>query len=153
MLLAVCINLILYHLYQHHNIPGIMVLIFLGDRLQNGSPYAIRLLSVCLSCLSVTLVYCGQTVGWIKMKPGTQVGLGPGHIVLDGDPATLPKKGAEPQIFGPCLLWPNGWMDQDGTWHGGRPWPSPHCARWGRSIPSPKRDRALPQFSAHLYCS
>jgi len=133
MLLAVCINLILYHLYQHHNIPGIMVLIFLGDRLQNGSPYAIRLLSVCLSCLSVTLVYCGQTVGWIKMKPGTQVGLGPGHIVLDGDPATLPKKGAEPQIFGPCLLWPNGWMDQDGTWHGGGPRSKPHGARWGPS--------------------
>ena len=39
---------------------------------------------VCLSCLSVTLVYCGQTVGWIKMKLGTVVGLGPGHIVLDG---------------------------------------------------------------------
>ena len=32
---------------------------------------------VCLSVLSVTLVYCGQTVGWIKMKLGMQVGLGP----------------------------------------------------------------------------
>jgi len=21
-----------------------------------------------------------------------------------------------PAIFGPCLLWPNGWMDQDATW-------------------------------------
>ena len=40
---------------------------------------------VCLSCLSVTLVYCGQTVEWIKMKLGVQVGFGPGHIVLDGD--------------------------------------------------------------------
>ena len=38
-----------------------------------------------LSCLSVTLVYCGQTVGWIKMKLGMQVGLVSGHIVLDGD--------------------------------------------------------------------
>ena len=27
---------------------------------------------VCLSVLSVTLVYCGQTVGWIKMKLGMQ---------------------------------------------------------------------------------
>ena len=36
-----------------------------------------------LSCLSVTFVHCGQTVGWIKMKLGMQVGLGPGHIVLD----------------------------------------------------------------------
>jgi len=26
----------------------------------------------CLSVLSVTLVHCGQTVGWIKMKLGTQ---------------------------------------------------------------------------------
>jgi len=40
-----------------------------------------------LSCLSAMLVYCGQTVGWSKMKLGMQVGLGPGHIVLDGDPA------------------------------------------------------------------
>jgi len=27
------------------------------------------------------------------MKLGTQVGLGPGHIVLDGDPAALPQRG------------------------------------------------------------
>jgi len=32
-------------------------------------------------------VYCGQTVGWINMPLGKEVGLGPGHIVLDGDPA------------------------------------------------------------------
>jgi len=44
-----------------------------GDRLYNGSSYAIGPLSV----LSVwTLVYCGQTVGWIKMKLGMEVGLG-----------------------------------------------------------------------------
>jgi len=42
---------------------------------------------VCLSCLSVTLVYCGQTVGRIKMPLGVEVGLVPGDIVLDGDPA------------------------------------------------------------------
>ena len=45
----------------------------------------------------------------------------------------LPKKEAEPTIFGPCLLWPNCWMHQDGTWHGGRPWFSPHCARHSSS--------------------
>jgi len=50
----------------------------------------------CLSvCLSVTLVYCSQTVGRIKMKLGLQVGLGPGDFVLDGDPAP-PKNGAQP---------------------------------------------------------
>jgi len=39
--------------------------------------------------LSATLEYCGQTVGCIKMKLGMQVGLSPGHIVLDGNPAPL----------------------------------------------------------------
>ena len=41
-----------------------------------------------MSVLSVTLEYCGQTAGWIKMKLAMQVGLGPGRIVLDGDPAS-----------------------------------------------------------------
>jgi len=72
--------------------------------------------TIVLYVLSVTLVYCGQTVGWIKMKLGTQVGLGPGHIELDGDPAPPPPKGHSPSIFGPHLLWPNGWMDQGTTW-------------------------------------
>jgi len=67
-------------------------------------------------------VYCGQTAGWIKMTLGMKVGLGPGHIVLHGDPAPLPKiKKGRPPIFGQFLLWPNGWMDQDATWHGGKP--------------------------------
>ena len=51
---------------------------------------SVRCLSVCpvLSvCLSVTLVYSGQTVGWIKTKLGMEIGLVPGHILLDGDPA------------------------------------------------------------------
>jgi len=64
----------------------------------------------CLSVLSATLVYCGQMVGRIKMKLGVQVGLGPGHIVLDGDPASPPPKGTQSPIFGPYLLWPNGSM-------------------------------------------
>jgi len=42
------------------------------------------------------------------MPLGKDVGLGPGDIVLDGDPA-LPRKGAQqPPLCGPCLLWPNG---------------------------------------------
>jgi len=32
------------------------------------------------------LVYCGQMVGWIKMKLGMEVGPSPGDILLDGDP-------------------------------------------------------------------
>jgi len=59
-------------------------------------------------------IYCGQTAGWIKMPLGMEVGLGPGHIVLHG--ASSPPKGTPP-IFGPCLLWPNGWMDQGSICH------------------------------------
>ena len=47
----------------------------------------------CTRLPSVTRVYCGQTVGRIKMKLGMQIGLCPGHIVLDGDPAPLPQTG------------------------------------------------------------
>jgi len=42
-------------------------------------------------------VYCGQTAGWIKMTLGKEVGLGPGHIVLDGNPAA-PKKCTTPHF-------------------------------------------------------
>jgi len=52
--------------------------------------FALRYRTIILYVLSVTLVYCGQTVGGIKMKLGMQVGVGPGHIVSDGDPAPLP---------------------------------------------------------------
>ena len=50
------------------------------------------------------------------MNLGIQVGLGPGHIVLDGDPATLPKEAEPPPIFGPYLFWPNGWTNEDAIW-------------------------------------
>jgi len=63
-------------------------------------------------------VCCGQTAGWIKMPLVTKVGLGPGYIVLHGDPASL-RKWLGASVFGPCLLWPNGGMDKDGTLHGG----------------------------------
>jgi len=70
------------------------------------------------------------------MSLGTEVDLGQGDFVLDGDSAApSPKKGHSPQIFGPCLLWPNGWMHQDTTWCGGRPRPRRHCVRWGPSSP------------------
>jgi len=45
------------------------------------------------------------------MPLGTEVGLDPNDMVTDGDPPPSPKKGAEPPIFGPCLLWPNRYMD------------------------------------------
>jgi len=47
------------------------------------------------------------------MSLGMEVGLRPGNFVLDGDPAPPPpKKGAQPPIFGPCLLYSqtSGWI-------------------------------------------
>jgi len=87
------------------------------------------------------------------MELGMQVCLAPGYIVLDADPAPPPPKGHSPQIFGPYLLWPNGLMDQDGTWHVGRPRPRPHCVGWGPISPSPEKGADPPaQFLAHVYC-
>jgi len=80
--------------------------------------------------------------GCIKMPLGMEVGLSPGDFVFHGDPVRLPKKGTEPSVFGPCLLRPNGCMDQDATWYGGRPRPRRHCVRWGPSSPSSKRRRS-----------
>ena len=71
--------------------------------------FAICYRTVVLSCLSVMLVYCGQTVGRIKMKLGVQVGLGPGHIVLDRDPAPLPIKGHNPQFSDISVV--TKWLD------------------------------------------
>ena len=59
----------------------------------------------CLSfCLSVTLVYCDQTVEWIKMPLGTEVGLGQGHIVLDEEPVPPRKRAQQPPIFLPVSI-------------------------------------------------
>ena len=91
-------------------------------------------------------VYCGQTAGWIKMVLGTEVGLSPCDFVLAGDPARSSKRGLSSlPIFGPRLLWPNGWMDQDATCYGGRPRPTRHCVRWEPNSPFPKGAQPEPQ--------
>ena len=91
--------------------------------------------------------YCGQTAGCIKMTLGTEVGLTQRKLCYMGIQHPLSKKGADPPIFGQRLLWPNGCMDQEGTWHGVRPQPRRLCVRWGPPPPQ-KGDRAPPQFSA-----
>ena len=59
---------------------------------------------------------------------------------------------ARPPIFGPRLLWPNGCMDQDATWYGGRSRPTRHCVRCGPSYPQEKGHTHPTQFLAHVYC-
>jgi len=90
-------------------------------------------------------MYRGQTAAWIKMPLGTGVGIGTGHIVLHGNPARHSKKEHNsPQIFGPYLLWPNGWMNQDAAWYGGRPRLWSHRVRWAPTCP--KGHRPTPIF-------
>ena len=71
------------------------------------------------------------------MALGMEVGLGPRYIVLDGHPATLPKRGAElPPMFGPfycgqmagCIKMPlymDVGLSQGDFVLGGDPVPSP----------------------------
>ena len=84
---------------------------------------------------------------------GTWHGGGPqsiGHIVLDGDPGPPPpKRDTAPPIFNPCLLWPNGWMDQDATWYEGRPRPVSHYVRRGPSSTS-RKGHSSPLFGSCL---
>ena len=64
-----------------------------------------------------------------------------------------PNGGRAPSpIFGPFLLWLNGWMHQDATWYGCRPQPRRLCVRWGPSPLPTKGVEPPPQFSAHICC-
>ena len=100
-------------------------------------------------------VYSGQTAAWIKMPLGTEVGLALCDIVFDVDPATPRKKEhTHPHpIFDPCLLWPNGWMDDDAAWYGSRPRPRPHCTRRGPSSRKRGAAAAPPLFGPCLLWS
>ena len=72
------------------------------------------------------------------MKLDMQVGLGLGHIVLDGDPAP-PRKGAQhPPLFGLCLL----------------SIVAKHCCMDKMPLGTPpERGTAAPaQFLVHVYC-
>jgi len=82
---------------------------------------------------------------WIKMPLGMELGLSPDDFMLDEDPMPSPKRGLSPLIFGPLLLWPNGWMHQDATWYGGRPLSPGDFVRWG-TAPLPKKGVETPNF-------
>ena len=91
--------------------------------------------------------YCAQTAECITMPLGMEVALSLWDFVFDGDPAPSPKRGRSHLAnFRPMyMLWPNGWMDQDGTWHGRGPRSRPHCARYGKPDPFCRKEvRASP---------
>jgi len=89
------------------------------------------------------------------MALGTEVGLGPGHIVLDGDPAPLPKKGgAEPPPQFSAHFYCGqmaGWIKiQLGTEVGLSP--GVFVLDGDPAAPSLPKQGHSPQFSAHVYC-
>jgi len=93
------------------------------------------------------------SAGWIKVPLGSEVDLGPGHTVLDGDPAppSLPPIGAQqPPHFSARLLWPNACMDQAATWY--KVSSAQATLLDGNPAPPTERGTAAPHFSAHVYC-
>ena len=107
--------------------------------------FALCYQTVVYPVLSLTLAYCGQTAGWIKMALVMEVGLGPGHDVIDGDPAPLPKRRQSPQFSAHfycgqtagCIKMPIG------TWYRVRPQPRRLCVRWRPSSPPKKGGQPL----------
>jgi len=55
-------------------------------------------------------------------------------------------------IFGPCLLWPNSWMDEHATWCGSRRRHRPYCIRRAWSQLSAKGAQQPTPLFAHAYC-
>jgi len=96
----------------------------------------------CLSCLYVCPV-CNVDVLWSKRFDS--------DITLDGDPAPPLRKGQSTPIFSACLLWPNGWTDQDATWYEDRPRPT-LCKMGIDPAPPPQKSWYSPQLSAHVCC-
>jgi len=87
------------------------------------------------------------------MKLGVQVGLGPDHIVLDGDAAPPPSKGHSPPIVSPHLLWPMAGSIKMSLGRQVDPRNIVLNGEWDPAPPPQKGARA-PQFSAkaHVYC-
>jgi len=60
------------------------------------------------------------------------------------------KSHSPPQIFGSCLLSPNGRMDQNATWYGDMPRPRRDCGRWGPIHHPLRKGHSSSHFSAHV---
>ena len=111
--------------------------------------YATRLLSVCLSVLSV----CDVGALWPNgcMDQDETWHAGRPHLWPDCIRWRLRShspKGAQPPNFRPISVVAKL---MDATWYGGRPQLKRHWVRWGPSSPYPKRGHS-PQFLAHVYC-
>ena len=68
-------------------------------------------------------------------RPGLQNGTPYGTVVLP-----------LPTVCSVGVLWPNGWIDQDKTWYGGRPQSRRYCVRWGPSSSMERNTAPHPTF-------
>ena len=123
-----------------------------GDIVLHGDPAPLpkkEHSSLPLFCPCHIHVYCGQTAEWIKMPLGMEVGLGPGDIVLGGDPATLPKKGTAAPTFRPIsIVAKRLYGSRCHLVYGDRLRRRPHCV----GDPDLPQNGAQTHFSAHVYC-
>jgi len=102
----------------------------------------------CLSCLFVSLWHwcivtnwsdgLGCRMPWLRIHYFVHI-VGNSSLI-----ATRPLSCVSVCNVG--VLWPNGLMDQDATWYGGRPRLRRHCVRRGASSPR-KGAQQLPHFS------
>jgi len=85
------------------------------------------------------------------MKLGMEVGLSPGHIVLDGDPAPPPQKGHSPQFLAHvCSGQMAGWIKMPvGTEVDLSP---DHIVLDGDPAPPESGTTAPPSFGLGVYC-
>jgi len=82
----------------------------------------------------------------LKMALGTEVHLGSGHIVLDGDSAPPERETGAPSAhvyFGQTT----GWIKMlFRTEYGGRHRPMPRCVRWESNLTPKKGHSSPPKF-------
>ena len=99
-------------------------------------------------------VCCGQMAGLIKMALGTEVGMGPGDIVLHGYPAFPPLKGHSPQFSANVRCGQTaGWTNMPLSMQVGVGLKAQATLfSMGTQLPQKKKHSFPTQFSAHVYC-
>ena len=105
------------------------------------SDFVLSVLSVCDFGALWPTGWTDQDETWLA-----GIGIGPGHIVLDGDPAPLPKGAPHQFLVHICCSQMTAWIKIPVS-NGGRPRTRRLCVRRGPRSPSPK-----PKFSAQYYC-
>ena len=100
-----------------------------------------KLIKVCVNricCISPSVAVL------LSFEQSFQVTVRP--MLRDGCPVCLSVCAVCLSCSSVTLVWPNGWLDQDATWCGGRPRPRRHCVRWGPNSPPRKGARQPPTF-------